>query len=105
MAKIFHAIPLSPEPQSLGITLAGQEYRLTVRWAETVEGGWMLDIQKPENAGPIIMGLPLVTGCDLLEPFGYMEFGGELWLDSFLPATPDNLGTEAELVFVTEGAE
>lgn len=99
-----YTVPLSPEPQSFGITLAGKEYRLTVRWFEAVEGGWTLDVQQPENDLPYIMGLPIVTGCDLLEQYAYMEFGGELWLDSELPATLDTLGTDVELVFiVTQG--
>ncbi len=98
-----YTIPLTPEPQSFGISLAGREYRLTVRWMDAEEGGWMLDIQEPEKAAPIIMGLPLVTGCDLLEPYAYMNFGGELRLDSELPADPDNLGIETELTFVVSG--
>ena len=50
------------------------------------------------------MGIPLVTGCDLLEQYAYLEFGGELWVEGEMPATPDNLGTEVELVFVVEEA-
>lgn len=96
----YYTIPLDPEPQSFGITLAGKEYRLTVRWFAAEEGGWHLDIQEPDNAAPLIMGLPLVTGCDLLEQFAYLDFGGELWVDSDLPAALDNLGAEVELVFV-----
>jgi hypothetical protein len=97
-----YTIPLSPEPQSFGITLAGREYRLTVRWFAAPEAGWTLDIEEPDKAAPIIMGLPLVTGCDLLEPFAYMEFGGELWIDSEMPATFDNLGAGVDLAFLVE---
>jgi hypothetical protein len=98
----YYTIPLTPEPQSFAIVLAGKEYRLTVRWAETEEGGWFLDIEESEQAAPILMGLPLVTGCDLLGQFTYLEFGGELWVDSELPARLDNLGTEVSLVFAVE---
>ena len=99
----YYPIPLSPEPQSFGIVLAGREYRLTVRWTEAEEGGWLLDIQEPDKAAPIIMGLPLVTGCDLLEPYAYLYFGGGLRLDSELPAGPGALGTETELLFTVSG--
>ncbi len=95
-----YTIPLSPEPQRFSITLAGVEYRLTVRWLETAEGGWFLDIEKPEDQKPLLMGIPLVTGCDLLEQYTYMDFGGELWLTGDLPPTLENLGQEVELVFV-----
>jgi hypothetical protein len=99
-----YTIPLTPEPQSFGIVLGGKEYRLTVRWLEAQEGGWHLDIQEPDNAAPIIMGMPLVAGCDLLEQFAYLEFGGELWVEGEFPATPENLGIETDLVFVVEEA-
>lgn len=97
-----YRIPLTLEPQRFTITLAAKEYRLTVRWLDVDEGGWLLDIQEPENSEPIIMGIPLVTGVDLLEQYAYLEFGGQLWVDSEMPPTLDNLGTDVELIFVVE---
>lgn len=99
----YYTIPLTPEPQSFGITLSGKEYRLTVRWFDAPEAGWILDIQEPDNAGPIIMGIPLVAGYDLLGQYAYLGFGGELWVEGELPPTLDNLGSEVELVFIVEG--
>ena len=96
----YYNIPLTPEPQSFGITLAGTEYRLTIRWFDAPEGGWTLDIQKPDNAEPIILSIPLVAGCDLLEQYDYLDLGGELWIEGELPPALENLGTEVELVFV-----
>lgn len=95
-----YTIPLSPLPQAFNIALAGHEYRLTVRWAAVNEGGWYLDISKPDNAGPIVCGIPLITGCDLLEPYHYLNFGGELWVDSEDVPSLENLGAGVELVFV-----
>lgn len=100
----YYTIPLTAEPQSFGITLAGKEYRITVRWFDAPEAGWTLDIEEPENAAPIVMGVPLVAGCDLLEQYAYLEFGGELWVEGEIPPTLDNLGTEVELVFIVEDA-
>ena len=102
MATGYYTIPLKPEPQSFGITLAGKEYRLTVRWFDAPETGWTLDIEEPEKAAPIITGIPLVAGADLLEQYDYLEFGGELWVEGELPPTLENLGTEVELVFIVE---
>lgn len=100
-------IPLTPEPQSFGITLAGRELRLTVRWFEAPRPddariGWMLDIAEPEGAAPIVSGIPLVGGYDLLAPYGYLELGGALVLDGDMPPTLENLGAGVELCFVTE---
>lgn len=104
MAEAYYTIPLKAEPQSFGITLAGKEYRLTVRWFDAPETGWTLDIEEPEKAAPIVMGIPLVTGCDLLEQYRYLGFAGELWVEGELPPTLENLGTEVELVFIVEEA-
>lgn len=101
-------IPLTPEPQAFGITLAGRELRLTVRWFETSEslegseGGWLLDIAEPESAASIVSGIPLVAGCDLLAPYGYLELGGGLELDSDTPPAVDSLGEAVQLCFVTQ---
>lgn len=99
-----YIIPLTPVPQSFGIALAGKEYRLLVRWFDAPGAGWVLDILQPDNATPVILGIPLVTGCDLLGQYGYMEFGGELWLSGEYPPTPENLGSESLLLFVVEDA-
>jgi hypothetical protein len=104
MARSYYTIPLAPEPQSFGITLAGKEYRLRVRWFETEAGGWHLDILSQDGASAILAGVPLVTGCDLLEQHAYLGLGGELWVDSSFPPTLDNLGDGADLVFVVEEA-
>ena len=101
----YYTIPLTPEPQSFGITLGGKEYRLTMRWFVEEETGWHLDIQEPDAAAPIILGIPLVAGCDLLEQYAYMDFGGELWIDGELPPTLENLGAGVDLVFVVHGEE
>lgn len=100
-----YIIPLTPEPQAFGITLAGREYRLTVRWCDAPEGGWLLDAQSPDNAAPILMGVPLVSGCDLLAPYAYLNFGGELRVDGDLPPALDTLGVDVNVVFIVEDAD
>lgn len=101
-----YRIPLSPEPQSLTVSLGGVEYRLTVRWVEAFEGGWLLDIALADGS-ELVAGIPLVTGCDLLEPYDYLGMGGGLvaWADgSDLPPSIDNLGQGVELYFLTTEA-
>ena len=100
-----YIIPLTPVPQSFNIALAGVDYQLTVKWASALESGWYLDILTPGNATPILMGLPLVTGCDLLEPYRYLNFNGSLILDSVLPASIDSLGENQQLIFVIVSEE
>jgi hypothetical protein len=95
-------IPLQPTPQNLTITMAGVQYNLYVYWnAQSV--CWMVDIADV-NDNPIVNGIAMVTGADLLEQFGYLGFGGQLiaQTDSDLTAPPtfQNLGSQGHLYFV-----
>jgi len=103
MATIF-TIPLSPTPQTFKITLGGVDYRLTFTYKDIEEGGWILDIADA-NSVPMILGIPLVTGVDLLAQYAHMGFGGELRVqttqDPDAVPTFDNLGIDAILYWVT----
>jgi hypothetical protein len=97
-------IPLSGESQDFQITLGGVQYQMTLMWRAAPQGGWVLDIA--DSAGnEIVSGIPLVTGCDLLGQYAYLNFGGELWVqtdaDAAAVPTYDNLGTTSHLYFVT----
>ncbi len=103
----LYEIPLTPEPQAFGITLAGRELRLVFRWAESpaagMPGGWLLDIfDQPDDVTALVCGIPLVAGCDLLAPYGYLELGGALYVSGDLPPALDNLGEGVQLLFETE---
>jgi hypothetical protein len=99
----LYKIPLSPNPQTFNINLADKEYRLTVRWNAAIEGGWQLDIATADRGEPILSGIPIVTGADLLGPYEYLGFGGSLVCysgSSDLAPTFDNLVAENELLFM-----
>lgn len=87
-------IPLQPNPQILLITLAGVQYQLTVKWNAQCQS-WMIDIAD-SSANPILSGIPMVTGCDLLGQFAYLKFGGEL-------VAQTNNGTDAVPTFTNLG--
>src|ERR1700719_665867 len=98
-----YLIPLQPTNQKLQITLAGTVYTLTVRWND-MNGAWTLDMADASQ-NPIISGIPVVTGEDLLAPYGYLNFGGQLIAqttnDTNAVPTMANLGTTGNLYFVT----
>lgn len=94
--------PLSAQNQKFSMTLNGVLYNFTVRWNPVVQS-WALDILDEEDV-PIIEGIVLVTGCDLLEQYGYLNFGGQLIAQT--DGSDDvpnftNLGGAANLFFVT----
>lgn len=66
--------------------------------------GWVLDITD-EAGAPLLSGLPLAAGADLLAPYPHLSFGGALLV--YTDGTPDaaptyaGLGGNSRLFFVT----
>lgn len=102
MSVTAFEIPLLSTPQSLSISLAGTQYNLIVRWNDPAQV-WVLDINDSNN-NPIVNGIALTTGVDLLGQYKYLNFGGSLYLqtdyDTLADATFYNLGSTAHLYFV-----
>lgn len=100
----WYEIPLDPSPQQFTIALAGATYTITLSYREIDEGGWFIDLADANNV-PILSGVPLVTGIDLLEQYGYLDIGGSLYVfsdgDALATPTADNIGTTAHLYFAT----
>lgn len=100
-----YLIPLTNTPQQFEITLAGVIYTLTVKWNDSADAGWMIDIDD-SSGNSIADGLPLVTGTDILAGLGYLGIGGSLYIltngaNPFDVPTLDNLGTDSNLYFQT----
>ena len=90
----FYEVPLTADPQTFGITLGGTEYRLTLLYRNCDGGGWVLDVA--DAAGnPMVGGIPLVTGVDLLGQFKYLGFSGSLFVQG--SANPDDVPTFDDL--------
>jgi hypothetical protein len=102
MSFSTYEIPLVPGPQRLSTVINGRTYLLRVLYANEPEGGYFLDISAADGT-PLVAGLPLVTGCDLLEQYAYLGLGVGLYVytDGEPDATPtfDNLGATSHLVF------
>jgi hypothetical protein len=100
----YSTIPLQAQPQSFTITLSGVTYTLTIQYRNVAMGGWILDIADSNN-NPIIQGIPLVTGANLLAQYAYLGFVGTLWVQT--QSDPDavptftNLGTDGQVYYVT----
>jgi hypothetical protein len=98
-----YEIPLQASAQTFVIQLAGVTYGMTLHWCDPNQT-WILDIADGDG-NALVQGIPLVTGADLLAPYGYLGFGGSLYAqtdyDTFAPPTYDNLGSAGHLYFVT----
>lgn len=101
----FFRIPLAAgRPQRFTATLGQVEYELTLRYLNVDEGGWILDIADAIGS-PIVQGIPLVTGADLLAQYAHLGFSGRLWVqtlsDPDAVPTFENLGDDGVLWWVT----
>ena len=103
-ARTIFEVPLSPQAQTFLITLAGVQYQFSVIW-NSFSQCWILDIDLPDNT-PVVTGIPLVPGLDLLSQFKHLNFGGSLVVQS--DGNPDavptfsNLGLQGHLYFVLD---
>lgn len=95
-------IPLSPENQQFSISLADQNFRMSVTWRAVF---WCLDIMDSSGAS-LIKGIPLITGADLLAQYSYPGLGFSLYVGCDDPAnenpTETDLGINSHLYVVTE---
>ncbi|RQR87730.1 MULTISPECIES: phage baseplate plug protein [unclassified Burkholderia] len=102
MASTFE-IPLTPVPQTFFVSLVGVQYQFTLQWRDTANGGWILDIAD-SSGNPIVSGIPLVTGVNLLHQYLYLGLGFELWVQTDAadaPPTYTNLGITSHLYAIT----
>lgn len=110
----IYEIPLTPSPQSFNIALPisftvpaiSNAYRLVFQYQDSQigMGGWTVDIYDG-NGEPMLCGVPLITGADLLAQFAYLNFGAQMIVYSDgqpdLPPTFDNLGIGSHVLWVT----
>ncbi len=97
-----YEIPLEPAAQTFQIALAGVSYSVTLWWSWATDS-WNISIADA-NGVPIVSSIPLVTGVDLLGSFEYLDFGGQLVVqtdhDPDAVPTYANLGTTGHVYFV-----
>jgi len=100
----LYKIPLTAVNQIFDIHLGGVHYQIELRWNAEMPA-WVIDVADANTGEALVLGIPLVTGCDLLGPYGYLGFQGALVAisDGSLEA-PDygSLGTESNLYFIAD---
>lgn len=104
MSLVAREIPLMPgTAQQFSITLAGVAYQLVVKWCDPA-ACWLLDILD-QTGTAILLGVPLVTGANLLEQYQYLGIGGALVVqtdhDTNAVPTFDNLGVLGHLYYLS----
>ncbi len=104
---IVYDFPLRPEAQQMQITLATVEYSIRFGWCDSPDGGWFMDISSVDGL-PLVLGLPLTAGENVLQQSDYLGFPGEIRVqtddDPLVEPTYDNLGTSGRVLFITPDA-
>jgi len=99
-----YEVPLTNEAQTFLIELGAVTYQLRFYWVPISEC-WSLDIST-KLGEPLISGIPVITGVDLLQPYAYLGFTGRLMVqtDSDPDAVPTlgNLGSSGRVYFVVD---
>jgi hypothetical protein len=106
VTQVFE-IPLVPgTPQRLSVELGETTYVLMARWND-ISACWILDIYEFDGVTPVLRGVPMVTGADLLGQYEYLELGGNLIALTIAVGHPpdevptfDNLGIDGHLYYV-----
>lgn len=99
-----YLIPVQPSTaQQFRTTLNGTKYLLKFKYIDAPQAGWILDISD-DLGNPVVSGVPLVTGADLLAQYGYLNFGFQLIVvsspdPSYAPQFAD-LGVTSQLIAV-----
>jgi len=106
VASSAFEIPTSPTPQKFSVSLSGVTRELMLHWCAPA-ACWIVDIAD-ETGAPILSGVPLITGADLLAQYAYLELAGAMLAqtDHDPDAVPTfaNLGSTGHLFFASTGA-
>lgn len=99
-----YEIPLSPEPQRFSIELGGVQRQMRFYWCKDAQC-WCFDLLDSKGVS-ILLGVPVVTGTDLLGQYAYLSLGGSIVVqtDHDPDAVPNfnNLGTSGRVYFVVQ---
>lgn len=74
MLESIYAIPLSTGAQKFSIRLGNNALQIRLVWREAEGGGWFIDLSDSDG-NPLLAGLPLRCGHDLLEEHAHLGLG------------------------------
>lgn len=100
---MIQEVPLTADNQTFSVTLGGKSWYMRLLWRDVA--GWILDIYDANNV-PVLTGVPLIPGVNLLAQYPSLPFDGMLAVGvaTEAPAYPTqvNLGTASRFYFIQE---
>lgn len=102
MTTTAYQIPFSAQAQTFRITLGTLDYQLTQRFS-TAAQAWVLDVDDADG-NPLVHGLLLITGADLLSQFKHLGIPGQMIVqtDGSVDTVPDyqSMGASGHVYYV-----
>lgn len=96
--------PLTPGAQQMTVPVSDEQFTFRFAWSDSPEGGWFIDILRLDGS-PLVRGLPLTAGENVLQQFDYLGISGAIYVqtdnDPLVEPTYDNLGLNGRVFFVT----
>lgn len=81
MTQVPFEIPLVPaKSQKFYVALSGVTYAMKFRWCPPAQC-WMIDLADANDV-PLVMGIAVITGIDLLSQYEYLGIPGQLIIQS-----------------------
>ena len=79
--RIVYELPVEPRATLFENIIGGRVYRFRVQYRDEPEAGWIFDISETTDLPvPLVSGIPLVSGLDLLYQYEHLGFGFALVL-------------------------
>jgi len=103
-----YELPFTARQQIVSTRLFGVEYRIKLAW-NVAAHIWVMDFFAFDGT-PIMRGIPIVTGADLLAQFEYLGFHGQLLAltdqtRGDLPPDFENLGGTGHVYFLPDNSQ
>lgn len=102
-----YVMPFNSSPRRFSVFLNGTEYVVSNRW-NAMSNSWIMDILSV-NGVPILTGVPMVCGADLLSQYEYLGIGGAMIAQTdnapSQPPAVDNLGSTSQLYYLSEAPQ
>jgi hypothetical protein len=96
-------VPVASDPaQSFTTQLGPRKIQFDLRWNDRASV-WVMDLTDDATGSVLLRGIPLVLGCDLLEPYN-LGLGRLVVIDTSrtnTDASYDDLGTRVKLYWLS----
>ena len=98
-----YSIPLYSGAQQFQVSLEDRTVQIRLIWREAEGGGWIMDLLETDGT-PILAGLPLRCGQNLLEQYQYLGLGKMMCLidgDDSRDPTYEDMGSTLQLYWTS----